>query len=159
MEFINFEVHEENPQNYSLNFSDEDENESNFINDSEEITNDVSCYRSLDHNNVEHNKFPNQTRDPITGVYEDKKIYSGEDDTQPEFYIPEDRENVNFDNFTGFEKSVKNFYNSLLNFENTANPFFDAIVYGLMHTVAEKKINLKERGKNNYDGVNCRGKD
>ena len=86
-------------------------------------------------------------------------MYSGEDDTQPEFYIPEDRENVNFDNFTGFEKSVKKFYNSLLNFENTGNPFFDAIVYSLMHTVAEKKIYLKERDKINYDGVNCRGKD
>ena len=62
MEFINFEADKENPENCSLNVSDEDENESNFINDSEEIKNDVSCYRSLDHNNVEHNKFPNQTR-------------------------------------------------------------------------------------------------
>ena len=62
MEFINFEADKENPENCSLNVSDEDENESNFMNDSEEITNDVSCYRSLDHNNVEHNKFPNQTR-------------------------------------------------------------------------------------------------
>ena len=42
MEFINFEADKENPENCSLNVSDEDENESNFINDSEEITNDVS---------------------------------------------------------------------------------------------------------------------
>ena len=78
MEFINFESDEENPQNYSLNFSDEEEFESevNSINDSEEITNDVSSYISLDHNNVEHyNKFLNQARDPITAVYEDKNVF------------------------------------------------------------------------------------
>ena len=56
MEFVNFEAKEENSENYSLNVSDDDEigTEGNFINDSEEITNDVSFYRSLDHNNVEH---------------------------------------------------------------------------------------------------------
>ena len=53
MEFINFEDNEENPQNYSLNFSDDDEIESNFINDSEEIAKGISFSRSLDHNNGE----------------------------------------------------------------------------------------------------------
>ena len=74
-----------------------------MINDSGKITNDISFYRSLDNNN----KFPNQTRDPITAVYEDKEMYFGENDTQPEPYFAEDRENVDFDNFTGFAKSVK----------------------------------------------------
>ena len=161
MEFINFESDEENPQNYSLNFSDEEECESegNSMNHSEEITNDVSSYIRLYHNNVEHyNKFPNQTTDPITAVYEDKEMYFGENETQSELYIPEDSENVNFDNFTGFTKSVKKFYKSLQSFENSDNPFFNTIVYGLIHTVAKKKINLKERDKINYEGLIVEGK-
>ena len=74
-------------------------------------------------------------------------------------YIPEVRENVNFDNFTGFEKSVKKFRNLLRSFENSDNSFFDAIVYGLMHTVAKKKINLKEGDKINYEQLIVEGKD
>ena len=74
-------------------------------------------------------------------------------------YIPEVRENVNFDNFTGFEKSVKKFCNLLRSFENSDNSFFDAIVYGLMHTVAKKKINLKEGDKIIYEQLIVEGKD
>ena len=85
MEFFNLEDNEENPQNYSLNFSYDDEIESNFINDSEEITKGISFSRSLDHNNGEqYNKFPIQTRNPITVICDDKNMYFGEDDTQPD---------------------------------------------------------------------------
>ena len=84
-------------------------------------------------------------------------MYFGENDTQSELYIPEDRENVNFDNFTGFEKSVKKFYDSPRNFENSNKPFFDAIVYGIMHTVGKNKIILKERDKVNYEGLIVEG--
>ena len=37
-------------------------------------------------------------------------MYFGENETQSELYIPEDSENVNFDNSTGFTISVKQFY-------------------------------------------------
>ena len=84
-------------------------------------------------------------------------MYFGENDTQSELYIPEDRENVNFDNFTGFEKSAKKFYDSPRNFENSNKPFFDAIVYGIMHTVGKNKIILKERDKVNYEGLIVEG--
>ena len=107
---------------------------------------------------MENNTFPIQTRDPITVIYNDKNIYFGEDDTQLEHYIPEVRENVNFDNFTGFKKSVRKFCNLLRSFENSDNPFFDAIVYGLMHTVAKKKITLKEVDKINYEQLIVEGK-
>ena len=40
-------------------------------------------------------------------------MYFGENDTQPEPYFAEDKENVDFDNFTGFAKSVKKLYNLL----------------------------------------------
>ena len=133
------------PEEKSLNFSDDESmDEGNFIADSEEESS-INVYRKLDPHNLEHyNRFPNQTRNPISAVYEDDEMYFGEEDSQPELYIPEDRESVHFENFSGFEKSIKKFYNLLKNFENIDHPFFDSIAYGLMHKVAEGKINLKK---------------
>ena len=133
------------PEENTLNFSDDESmDEGNFIDDSEEESS-INVYRKLDPHNLEHyNRFPNQTRNPISAVYEDDEMYFGEEDSQPELYIPEDRESVHFENFSGFEKSIKKFYNLLKNFENIDHPFFDSIAYGLMHKVAEGKINLKQ---------------
>ena len=133
------------PEENTLNFSDDESmDEGNFIADSEEESS-INVYRKLDPHNLEHyNRFPNQTRNPISAVYEDDEMYFGEEDSQPELYIPEDRESVHFENFSGFEKSIKKFYNLLKNFENIDHPFFDSIAYGLMHKVAEGKINLKQ---------------
>ena len=133
------------PEENTLNFSDDESmDEGNFIADSEEESS-INVYRKLDPHNLEHyNRFPNQIRNPISAVYEDDEMYFGEEDSQPELYIPEDRESVHFENFSGFEKSIKKFYNLLKNFENIDHPFFDSIAYGLMHKVAEGKINLKK---------------
>ena len=133
------------PEEKTLNFSDDESmDEGNFIADSEEESS-INVYRKLDPHNLEHyNRFPNQTRNPISAVYEDDEMYFGEEDSQPELYIPEERESVHFENFSGFEKSIKKFYDLLQNFENIDHPFFDSIVYGLMHKVAEGKINLKK---------------
>lgn len=133
------------PEENTLNFSDDESmDEGNFIADSEEESS-INVYRKLDPHNLEHyNRFPNQTRNPISAVYEDDEMYFGEEDSQPELYIPKDRESVHFENFSGFEKSIKKFYNLLKNFENIDHPFFDSIAYGLMHKVAEGKINLKK---------------
>ena len=133
------------PEENTLNFSDDESmDEGNFIADSEEESS-INVYRKLDPHNLEHyNRFPNQTRNPSSAVYEDDEMYFGEEDSQPELYIPEDRESVHFENFSGFEKSIKKFYNLLKNFENIDHPFFDSIAYGLMHKVAEGKINLKK---------------
>ena len=133
------------PEENTLNFSDDESmDEGNFIADSEEESS-INVYRKLDPHNLEHyNRFPNQTRNPISAVYEDDEMYFGEEDSQPELYIPEDRESVHFENFSGFEKSIKKFYNLLKSFENIDHPFFDSIAYGLMHTVAEGKTNLKK---------------
>ena len=39
---------------------------------------DISCYRKLDPHNLEHyNRFPNQTRNPISAVYEDDEFRRG----------------------------------------------------------------------------------
>ena len=42
--------------------------------------------------------------------------------------MSEGTENVKFDDFDGFEKSVKKFKNSLKNFEKIDNPFLDSII-------------------------------
>ena len=55
-------------------------------------------------------------------------MYFGDEDTQPELYAPENRESVEFDKFVGFEKSVKKFKDTLQNFGNSDDPFFDSIL-------------------------------
>ena len=42
-------------------------------------------------------------------------------DAQPELYEPEDREQIEFGKFTGFEKSVKKFKETLKNFKGSDN--------------------------------------
>ena len=58
--------------------------------------------------------------------------YYGKEDIPPELHAPEHRDLVSFDKFTGFEKSVDKFNNTLKNFEGSENQFFDAIIYGVM---------------------------
>ena len=40
-------------------------------------------------------------------------MYFGTEDQQPDFYAPENGDNVEFDKFAGFEKSVKKFMEML----------------------------------------------
>ena len=65
MDFIQFEVIDESQQNETLNFSDvyeKTEQNENFIDDSKQPMEDVSLYRKLDPENIDHyDKFPNQT--------------------------------------------------------------------------------------------------
>ena len=151
MDFIQFEAIDESQQNGTLNFSDDDEKteqDENFIDHSEQPMEDVSFYRKLDPENIDHyNKFPNQTRDPRVALYEDYEMFFGTEDTQPELCAPENRECVEFDKFEGFEKSVKKFKDTLQNFENTDDPFFDSIIYGVMFRISEGKVLDKNKAK------------
>lgn len=105
-----------------------------FINDTNEIYDDVNLYRRLDPNNSEHyNTFLNQTRNPVSAVYEENKLFFDEIDPQPELYMPEGTENFEFENSSRFEKSVKKIRNSLKNFNDSNNSFFHSIIYGLMY--------------------------
>ena len=54
-------------------------------------------------------KFSNRTRDPVSALFEDDKLFFDETDQQPELYMAQGVENVEFDNFSRFEKSVKKF--------------------------------------------------
>ena len=53
--------------------------------------------------------------------------------------MPEGTENFEFENSSGFEKSVKKFRNSLKNLKDSNNSFFDSIIYGLMYNQIEGK--------------------
>ena len=161
MDFIQFEAIDESQQN-EINFSDNDDDEKteqneNFIDDSEQPMEDKSFSRTFDPENIDqYNKFSNQTRSPKDAVYEDDGMFFGTEDTQPELFAPEDRERVEFDKFEGFEKSVKKFKDTLQNFKNSGNPFFDSILYGIMFKISEGKILKKDKandvlGKNFYE--------
>ena len=129
MEFIDMKATEDSQENQSLLFSDDGEEMTNdeinnFIDDSMQSREDVSFYRKFDHDNLNHyHKFPNQTLNPRIATYKKNKLYSGEEDQQPEPYVPENRDNVEFDKFSGFEKSVENLKKPLKNFESSDNPF------------------------------------
>ena len=161
MDFIQFEAIDESQQNEIIDFSDDEktDQDENFINDSEQPMEDVSFYRKLDPENIDHyNKFPNQTRGPRAAVYEDDEIFFRTEDTQPELFSAENRECVEFDKFEGFEKYVKKFKDTLQNFENTDNPFFDSIVYGAMFRISEGKVLEKNKandvlGKDFYEDL------
>ena len=66
-------------------------------------------------------------------------MFFGIEDTQPELYDPENRDNVEFDKFKGFEKSVKKF-NTLQNFKDSDNLFFDSKVYQVMFKLTGKTL-------------------
>ena len=78
MDFIQFEVIDESQQNETIDFLDDEktDQDENFIDDNKQPMEDVSFYRKLDPENIDHyNKFPNQTRDPRVAVYEDNKCF------------------------------------------------------------------------------------
>ena len=148
MDFIQFEAIDESQQN-EINFSDNDddgktEQDEDFIDDTEQPMEDLSFYRTFDHENIDqYNKFPNQTRDPKDAVYEDDGMFFGTEDTQPELFAPENSEHIEFDKFEGFGKSVKRFKDTL--FKNSDNPFFDSTLHSVMFKISEG--NILEKGK------------
>ena len=162
MDFIQFEANGKSQQN-EINFSDDDDNDEkteqdkNFIDDSKQPMEDISFYRTLGPENIDHyNKFQNQTRNPMDTLYENDEIFFGTEDTQPELFAPKNRESVKFDKFQGFEKSVKKFKDTLQNFKNSDNPFFDSILYGVMFKISERKNLEKDKasdvlGKDFYE--------
>ena len=152
MDFTELESVEESQKNQPLNFLVDEEMTNdemeNFIDDSEQPRQDVSFYRKLDPDNLDdYYKFPNQTRDPGVAIYEDNEMYFGEEDKQLELYDPENRQRVEFDKFPGFEKSVKKFLETLKNFDNSDNLFFDSIIYGFMHHKSDGKILDKSKAR------------
>ena len=141
MDFIQSEAIDESQQ--TPDFSDDEminDEDENVIYDSQQPMQDVSFHRQLDPEIINHYKFPSQTRDPRVTLYEDDEMFFGNEDTQPEFYDPENRGNVEFDTFKGFGKSVKKFKDTLQNFKDSDNLFFDSKVYGVMFKLTGKTL-------------------
>ena len=115
MEFIDMEATKDSQENQPLVFSDDDvamknDEINNFIDDSEQPREDISFYRTFVPDNLNYyQKFPNQTIYPRIATYTNNELYFGEEDKQPELYGPENRDSIEFDKFSGFEKSVKKF--------------------------------------------------
>ena len=134
MEFFSLEAEEDG---FHLQFSDNKiENTeidvTNFINEDPIEEEDVIFYRQLNPLDInDYPKFNGQVRNPIEAIYSDDKSYFGEAE-QPELFAPENRDNVTFDKFEGYEKSVEKFKKTLHNFYDIENHLFNAVIYGLM---------------------------
>ena len=145
MKLIDMEATEDPQENQPLVFSDDDvemtnDEIENFIDDSGQPRESVSFCRKFDPDNLNHyHKFLNQSIDPRIATYGNDELYFGEEDQQPELYELENRDSVEFDKFSGFERSVKKFKKTLKNFENSDNPFFYSIVYDVMYRMTEGK--------------------
>ena len=159
MDFIQFEAIDKSKQN-ETNFSDNDDDETTqqdkgFIDDTEQPMEDVSFYKTFDpENGDQYNKFPNQTRNPKDAVYEDDEMFFGTEDTQPELFAPENREHVDLISLKDLKNLSKK--DTLQNFKNSNNPFFDLILYGVMFKISEGKILEKDNacdvlGKDFYE--------
>ena len=64
------------------------------------------------------------------------------------YNTPENRDSVEFDNFVGYEKNVKELKETLKNFDGSNNPFLDSIIYSLMFYLTEgKNIDKNKAGE------------
>ena len=110
MNFTNFEAMHTDQQSKDLIFSDDENKDSgkvknNFLDDREQKQSELSFYI----------KFFNQTKDPKIAIYEeiDDETFVDTRDLQPEMYAAENRDDVIFDEFTGYEMYVTKFRKSL----------------------------------------------
>ena len=153
MEFIQLEADEDSQYQPISNEVDDDDEEltnnemEDFIDNSKEPEEDISFYQNLNNRDQYYN-FPNQTENLRNAIAEDYEMYLGDgEDSQPELYAPEDRDSLEFDNFSGFEKSVKKFKDTLKNFKESENPFFDSVIYTIMCERENEKIPDKNRAR------------
>ena len=126
-----------------LKFSEEEDDESgkttdemdDFIDDSPREEEVVSYYRGNNPLDVkDYPRFHEETRNP---VFSDSKSYFG-DDEQPELFAPENREQVTFDRFEGYQQAASIFSKTLVNLSKTKNYLFNSVIYGLMYYKSDR---------------------
>ena len=126
MEFVNFEAIDSDQESQE-NFEEEDilSGNDNFIDDKsvEGDTTQPSFYR-----------FVNQIRDLQEALNCDGQSHVDHRDFQPEMYLCEPRENVEFDNFEDSAKLSEKFKKSLRTSDDVdkEDSFFGAILFGLL---------------------------
>ena len=118
MDFIDFKAMDTDQQNEQLNFSGDENNDSgkadgNFV---EEVDGNFIDNTEQESNPSFYRKLINQTKDPHVPVYEesDDEDFLDKRDTQPKLYGFENRDDVIFDEFSGYEKLVTNLKNRFL---------------------------------------------
>ena len=93
-------------------------------------------------------QFANLVRNAEEAIFDesDNEEFLDSRNQQPGFYPIEDRENVVYDDFVGYEKLIAKFKKSLSIFDGFEKSFFNAIIYGLLFKVSgeEKPIQAPE---------------
>lgn len=145
MEFIEFETSEADQQNEDTVFSDDENKDNgktdeNFVDDNKQPgKSDLSFYR----------KFANQTKDSRFAIYDesDDEAFLDTRDLQLELYAIEYRESATFAESSGYKRFVEKFKKSLSSFTGTGNEnsFFEAIIFGLMFRLTERKLTSKDK--------------
>ena len=127
MEYINFEAEVSNEEE-ELNFSDnENDDNRSFINDNEPEDHAASFYR-----------FVNQTQDPAKAVNDDDVWDLDNRYLQPEMFIINNKDTVEFDEFKEPSKRSELFKKSLLLFDdNIKDYFFNSVLYELLFKPTE----------------------
>ena len=140
MDFIHFEATNESQQNKPLEFSyDEKTNvEAGFIDDSEQPMEDVSFYRKLDPENIDHyNKFPNlipgllcmktmkcflvlKTHNLNCMICKIEKLLN--------LISLREKSKKYYEKGKCYKRFVKKFMETFTNFKNSENPFFVSII-------------------------------
>ena len=148
MDYINFETKDFNEQS-ELNFSnDENDDDRSFINYSAEETQPPSFYR-----------FFNQARDPAKAVIDHDRSHLDTRDLQPEMFLIDDRDDVEFDEFGETRKCSELFKKSLLSFDDDIkDSFFNSVLYEILFKLTENnrvsKKNIESPlGKEFFDEI------
>ena len=128
---MDFDITEAEEQEIDFYFDSEDDE---FFVENNEQTNE-SLYYNLA-NKEQYVNSLNQTTNPIKKFDDNHTDFFDKDDL-PELFDPEDREQVEFNEFDSAKTRSKKFKESLLNFSDVENNFFYAVIYGIMH----KKLN------------------
>lgn len=156
MDFLLNEAHEEDQLNLQVSDDEIEEGtaeDTAFIDDAPMEQESISLYRDptiLDN----YSRFENQTRNTIEVINADTEDYFG-NDSQPELYAPEVRDNVEFYFFENYEKSAEKIKKTLLCFENIENHLFYAVIHSLMYKKTEKGQSIKKENAREVLGTNC----
>ena len=147
--YLNFEAEAFNEEE-ELNFSDnENDDDRSFINHNEQEDQPASFYR-----------FVNQTRDPAEAVNADDGSHLDTRDLQPEMFIIDIRDEVEFDEFKEVSKCSELSLKSLLSFDDyIKHSFFNSGLYGLLFKLTENNRVSKDDiestlGKKVFDKLN-----
>ena len=92
---------------------------------------DLTFYTRFE-NRERFKSFQNQSKNPVDEFIRSERDYYG-NDNQPEMFVSENREQIEFHSFKDYKQKAEVFKKTLLCFSDTSikNRFFYSVVYGL----------------------------